>query len=224
MIDLAERCLRIQPLRVLLVAVEDEWCTDVAVVDQLLHVLHRRAVAKRESELGLYALPARQLGRAKGVLIVVGHRLLAEHVLPLPLLERRPGQIEVCRARRADIHEIDVVARDERFVRIVPGGDPEFLGEGLGAFGNRIGDCDELATRVALISGQVRELRPGTGAQHADAYLATTDDSTRRHQSMTDDVSPGSSSMRCALIGAMPFVMNRSWKSRRLNFEPRRAA
>ena len=74
---------------------------------------------------------------------------------------------------------------------------------------HRIGDRHQLAARVALEAGEVRELGPSPGAQHADAHLVATNRPHRRH-SITAEVSPGSMSMRCARIGAMPFVMKRS--------------
>ena len=55
-IDLAERHLGIEPLRVLLVAVEDERGADEPLVDQRPGVLDAGAVAEGEAELGLEAL------------------------------------------------------------------------------------------------------------------------------------------------------------------------
>ena len=80
--------------------------------DQLAHVAHGRGIAEREPELGLQALLTRQRRGPPGVAKVVGHRLLAEHVLAG--VERRPGQLEMRVARRADVDEVDVVALDQR--------------------------------------------------------------------------------------------------------------
>ena len=55
-------------------------------------VLHARAVAEGEAQLGLQPLAARQLGGLPRLAEVVGDRLLAQHVLAG--LERRPGQLD----------------------------------------------------------------------------------------------------------------------------------
>src|SRR5262249_2090748 len=65
----------------------------------------------READSGLHALPQREIARALSVAEVVRHRLLAEDMLAR--LERRPRQLEVCVARRADVDEVDVVAADQ---------------------------------------------------------------------------------------------------------------
>ena len=96
-VDLAQRRLRVEPLRVLLVAVEDEGRADEALVDQRLGVLHAGAVAEGEAELRLEPLAARQIGRAQRLAEVVGDRLLAQDVLAR--LQRGPGELEVGVAR-----------------------------------------------------------------------------------------------------------------------------
>ncbi len=74
------------------------------------------------------------------------------------------------RARRADVDEVDVVARDQLVVRVVHVGYAELLGERPRALDDGIGDGHELAARVALVAGQVRELGPRAGTEHADAH------------------------------------------------------
>ena len=96
---------------------------------------------------------------------------------------------------------------------------PNFSANVVRALDDRVGDRHELAARVALVAGQVRELGPRAGAEHPDAHRAVMFVRDARHL-MTGRVSPGSSSCRCAQIGAMPFVITRSWNSRRLNVAP----
>src|SRR5262249_42486097 len=110
-IDLPERRLGLQPLRVLLVAVEDERRAGEALPHQLAQVADRRRVAEREAELRLEPLRLGERGGAARVAEVIGDWLLAKDVLPG--LERRPGELEMGVARRADVHEVDVVAADE---------------------------------------------------------------------------------------------------------------
>ena len=60
---LVHRVVGIEPLRVLLVAVEHERLADEALADQVEHVHHRGRVAKGEADLGLQALRLRELVR-----------------------------------------------------------------------------------------------------------------------------------------------------------------
>ena len=60
-IDLPERRVRIDPLRILFIPVEDIRLTGEAGIDQLFHVLHRRTVAKGEAKLGVEALLPREV-------------------------------------------------------------------------------------------------------------------------------------------------------------------
>ena len=101
-------------------------------------------------------------------------------------------------------------------------GYPEFLGERPRALDDRIGDGRQLAARVAFVAGDVRELGPRASAKNADAHATTRRLPVCGCHCITALVSPGSISWRCAQIGAMPFVMNRSWNSRNENFAPMR--
>ena len=168
-IGLPERCLRIQPLGVLLEAVEDERLADEPLGDQRAHVAHRRGIPEREPELGLQPLVPRERGRPPRVAKVVGHRFLAEHVLAG--FERRPGQLEVRVARCADVDEVDVIPLDQRAMVGGDGGNREALGRVPRQVCLRVGDGDELAARIAAKSGEMRESGPGARAQdpHAKA-------------------------------------------------------
>src|SRR4029453_12208589 len=110
-IQLPERHLRVEPLRVLLVAVEDERIADESLTNELAHVAHRRRVAKREAELGLDSIGLRERRGTPRVVEVVGHWFFAQHVLAG--LERGPGPLEVSGAWGADVDQIDVRALDE---------------------------------------------------------------------------------------------------------------
>src|SRR3954468_5309334 len=189
MIGLPQRRLRIEPLRVLLIAVEDERRADESVVDQPLHVLHRRTVSKGEAELRLYALLLGEGGGAARFAKIVRHGLLAQDVLSR--LQRSPCQLEMRCARRTNIDEIDVGPRDQFFMRRVDVGNSELLRKRLRAFDDRIGDGHDLTTRVAFVTAKMRGLRPRSSAEYSDAD---------RHRISTP-VSPGNSNMRCARIG-----------------------
>ena len=71
-IRLAERRLGVEPLGVLLEAVEDERLPDEPVGDELAHVAHRRGVAEREAQLRLQPLLPRQRRGPSRVVEVVG--------------------------------------------------------------------------------------------------------------------------------------------------------
>ena len=73
------------------------------------------------------------------------------------------------RARRADIDEIDVGPSDQLLVRAIVVRNLELFGERFRAIDQRIGDGDELAARIALVSRQVSEFCPGAGAEYSDA-------------------------------------------------------
>ena len=219
-IHLPQRILRIEPLRILLVPVEDERRADIVVVDQLLHVLHGRTVAKGEAELRLHALVASQRGGTQRFRVIVRDGLLAEDVLPR--FDRSPAERQMRCAWGAHVHEIDVRARDEFLVRRIDIRDPELLRELVRLLDNRIRDGHQLTSRVALVAWQMRKLRPCARAEHAHLHLRPARDPSpgAGHQLMIADASPGRSSCRCAQMGAMPFVMIRSWNARRLNVAP----
>jgi len=82
-----------------------------------------------------------------------------------------------------------------------------------------VGDRHELAARITLVPWEVCELRPCAGTKNTDAHSPRWPPMRGSHW-ITTDVSPGSNSCRCAQIGAMPFVMNRSWNSRSENLGP----
>src|SRR5688572_28506308 len=125
-------------------------------------------------------------------------------------------------ARRAHVHQVDVAPRDDADVRVVDVRYPELLSEHLGALDHGIGDGDDLAPRVALVSRQVRKLGPRTAAKHADAYAFARQDRASGGHSITAPVSPGNNSWRCAQIGAMPLDITSSSNSRSENLAPTR--
>lgn len=80
-VHLAQRRLRVQPLRILLIAVENERSSDKALVNQRFGILHTGAVAKGEAQFCFEALAARERRGAQRAVEVVGHRLLAQDLL-----------------------------------------------------------------------------------------------------------------------------------------------
>ena len=167
MIHLPQRRLRIEPLRVLLVAVEDERRADESVVDQLLHVLHRRAVAKGEAELRLHALfasPAPRRAACRDSRTRRASRTARASPPRAPPTPARSASRSACRRRRGRCRRARSALRARRrrsecrISRRTPA-----------RARDRIGDRDELATSVAFVSRQVCELRPRTGAEHSDS-------------------------------------------------------
>jgi hypothetical protein len=71
--------------------------------------------------------------------------------------------------RRAHVDDIDVAAREQLVVRPIRVRNAEQLGELRGAPLDGVGDRDELAPRVTLVTGQMGVLRPGTGAEDSDS-------------------------------------------------------
>ena len=143
------------------------WRADEALRNQLAHVAHRRGVAERESELGLEPL---RLGERSGpprVTKVVRDRLFAEDVFAG--LECRPRELEMRVARRAHVDDVDVVALQQLAMIAGRRRNLEARGGVAGQRDVRIGDGDDAASRIAAIPWQVRGLRPGAGAEHADA-------------------------------------------------------
>src|SRR5439155_3742943 len=96
------RVIRIKPLGVLLVPVEDERRTNEAFAYELEHVTDRGRVAEGQADLRLQVLRARELVCAPDVLVVGADRLLDQHVLPG--LESREGQLLVAVAPPATPH------------------------------------------------------------------------------------------------------------------------
>src|SRR5262249_37338590 len=84
-------------------------------------------------------------------------------------LERGPRELEMRVAGRADVDEIDIVAR-EQLARIA-GRDrrAEFGGRAARAVDLHVRDADDAAARIAAIAGQVRAAGPRAGAKDADA-------------------------------------------------------
>ena len=93
------------------------------------------------------------LGRGACLAEVVGHGLLAQHVLAA--LERRARQLVVRVRRRDDVDDVDVGARDQRLPVVGRLGDAEVGGVRLGALAVDVADGDDLAARVALPAGNV---------------------------------------------------------------------
>jgi hypothetical protein len=155
-------------LRVLFVAVEDEWCADESVGHQLAHVPHGGTVAEGETDFRLELFLPRQRGRAPRIPEVIRDRLLAEHVLAG--LERRPRELEMCMAGRADIDHVDVVAREQVTGFGDGDRDIELAGRLSGAIDLGVRNREEATARVAAITGQMCAARPGAGAEdsHSD--------------------------------------------------------
>ena len=109
---LVHRRLRVDPLIVLLEAVEDVRLADETVRYQCLHVHHGGRVPEGEADLRLEILRFRELVRAPDVAVVVTHRLLAEDVLSG--FERGEGQLLMVLAAvlpaRDDVDDVDVDA------------------------------------------------------------------------------------------------------------------
>src|SRR5215510_4136654 len=80
-VNLTQRHLRVEPLGVLFVAVEDEGSTDEVRVEQLAGEQSARAVAEGEAELRLQPAGTGHLGCRARLAEVVGDRLLAQHML-----------------------------------------------------------------------------------------------------------------------------------------------
>src|SRR5581483_7808938 len=124
-------------------------------------------VAERQADLRLQALAAREISRALRVAEVVRDRLLAEDVLAG--FERRPGELEVRVARRADVDGVDAVAREE-LVRVGRDGRNVELASGLARpIDVGVRDRDDAAALIAAIAGQMRAAGPGAGAEDGDS-------------------------------------------------------
>ena len=165
--NLSQRRLRVDPLRVLLVCVVDVRRTDPALVDQLLHVPHGRAVAEREPDLRLQALCCSQVARPQRVAEVVRDRLLDENVLAR--LERRHRDLEMVAVAGDDVDHVDVVPVEQD---AVVGGHVRDLVlpcRLVRRFLRDVADGDELAARVAFPAGKVGHVRPPPGADHSDS-------------------------------------------------------
>ena len=84
-------------------------------------------------------------------------------------LERRPRQLEVRVARRADVDDIDVVAANQLAGLGCDDRDRELVGGLLRAFDDRVGDRHDPAARIADEPGRCAR-GPGAGAEHADTH------------------------------------------------------
>jgi hypothetical protein len=162
MVHLAQRRRRVDPLRVLLVAVEDVRRPHEALVDQRLHVAHRGRVAERESQLGLEIARTGQFVRLERLAVVERDRFLAQDVLAA--FQRGPRQVEMRGTRRTDIHEVDVVARHH--LRMVGQylGNAEFARCFFREVALWITNGDHFAARIAFVAGEVGAARPCPGA------------------------------------------------------------
>ena len=161
----------IEPLRVLLVTVEDEGLPDEAGADELEHVPDGRRVAEGQTNLGLEVLRARELVRAPDVLVVVADGLLDEHVLAG--LERREGQLLVAVAPAAGDHVDDIdVAAAQDLLRIGNGlGDAELPRGSFREVLVQVADHHHIAERRPREAGKVSAVRPPARADHANAQL-----------------------------------------------------
>src|SRR5258708_6166373 len=173
-----------EPLRVLLVAVEDERRADEPAGHELAHVAHRWAEAEREADPRLQPFAPREIARALRIPKVVRDRLLAEDVLAG--LERRPRELEMRVARRADVDEIDVAAPNQ--LHRVGGRmrDVELAGGVTCAVEQRVCNPDDLTARIAPIPREMSAARPRARPEYADTH-----ESLRRHgRSLTRDGLP----------------------------------
>jgi hypothetical protein len=166
-IDLAQRGLRVEPLAVLLVAVEDVGLADVAGVDQVLGELDGRGEAEGEAQLGLDALLGGELGRAAGLEVVAVHGLLAQHVLTGGDGGHR--DLEVHGVAGGHVDDIDVGVVHQFAVVGHGAGDAELLGGGLQGLLVHLGQGDDLDPGVTLPAGDVRTNGPAAGSDDGDA-------------------------------------------------------
>lgn len=74
------RVVGVEPLAVLLIAVEDKRLADKALALQLKHILHGRRIAEGEAHLGLQPLGLGEALGAPDIAIVVADRLLHQTV------------------------------------------------------------------------------------------------------------------------------------------------
>jgi hypothetical protein len=106
---LVHRVVRIDPLRILFVAVEHIRLADEALANQVEHVHHGRGVPERETDLGLESPGVRQLLGLPYVAVVMANGLLHQAVfagmegLEDQVLMISPGD---------HIDHVDVIARD----------------------------------------------------------------------------------------------------------------
>ena len=165
------RVVRIEPLRILLVAVEHEGLPDEAFADELVHVADRGRVPEGQADLRLEILRPRQLVRAPHVPVVVAHRLLDQDVFAG--LERGEGQLLVTFAPTARDHVDHVdVATAEHLRGIVDRlGDVELLRGRVREVLVEVADHDDLAQRRTREARQVRAVRPAARPDDADAQL-----------------------------------------------------
>ena len=168
-VDLAQRGLRIKPLRVLLEPIKDERSAYEPLIDQRFCVLHPWAVTKGEAELCLEPFAARQRRCTTGLTEVVGHGLLTQHMLAG--FERGPRQLEMRVGRGHDIDHVDVRPAHDSLPVIGCLGNRELAGTGARAFPFDVTQCDDRAPRVAQPARNVSEPGPGACAQDRDSDL-----------------------------------------------------
>jgi len=83
-------------------------------------------------------------------------------------LERRPRELEMGVARRADVDQVDILALEELAWIVSRGRDVEGPRRVARAIDRDIADRDDSAARIAVIAGQMRRPGPGSRAEDAD--------------------------------------------------------
>ena len=131
---------------------------------------YRRAVAECQPDFRLETLLPRQIPCPPRVAEIVRHRLLAQHVLAG--VERRPCELEVCVARRADVDDVDVPAVEQSPRVRDRIRDLELACRVTCSIDLCIGDRDDRTARVATVAREVCPARPRARAQDADANNA----------------------------------------------------
>ncbi len=158
--------VRVEPLAVLLVPVEDERLADEALADQLEHVLDRRGIAERQPHFGLEAFGVRQALGSPDVPIVVADWFF--HQAVLASLQHVEDHLLVVGAGH-DIDHVDIGAGEHLLVVRDELGNAEFLGAGLAKLPVEITQHHHVAQRRTGEARQVRRRRPAARPNHADA-------------------------------------------------------
>ena len=167
---LVHRRIGIDPLIVLLEAVEDVRLADEAFGDEGLHVHDRRGVAEGQADLRLEVFGRRDLVCAPDVPIVVADGLFAQHVLAR--LERRERQLLVVFAAVVaagdDVDDVDVVPAQEPLVIRLDLRNAELLRARGREIAVEIAKHDNVTERGAREARQVRRCRPAPSTDDPD--------------------------------------------------------